>query len=160
MVAAGAGEVSREGAIHKWIGTFSKRHVRSSLGHGLLLSWREDPAAWASQRVRADLGPNRVGVQTDLQMVGLRADVAHLKHQVPGDLPFDRKAPVLDGGRVQGWIQLAGLEDRAGGLPQRRLRIATGRGWRSVAERRNDTEQRREERQPGVERWVAAERLI
>src|SRR5881628_940503 len=40
MVAAGAQEVPREGAIQKGIGTPSRRRVQSSLWHRLPLSWR------------------------------------------------------------------------------------------------------------------------
>src|SRR5436309_13933937 len=156
MVAAGAQEVPREGAIHKGIGTPSRRRVQSSLWHGLPLSWQEGPPAQASLRVRAYLRSNRVGVQTDLQMVRLRSNIAHLKHHVLGDLPFHRKAPFLNGGRVQGRVELAGLEGCTIGAPGR---AATGRRRRSITER-NGAEQRSEQGQPGVEGRVAAERLI
>src|ERR1700687_5224680 len=150
MVAAGAREVPREGATHKSIGTCSRRQVRRALRYkdwwlvGVGLAVSEDTVGEAAglsapgaapSRVRGvctHLGLNRVGVQTDLQMVRLRTDITHLKHQVLGDLPFHRKAPVLDGGRAQGRIQLAGLEDRAIHAPRW---ATTGRRWRCVAER-------------------------
>src|SRR5207247_9830879 len=81
MVAAGAQEVPREGAIHKRIGTPSRRRVQSSLWHRLPLSCgscREGPAAYASPRVRAYLRSIRVGVQPAVQMVRLRASIASL----------------------------------------------------------------------------------
>src|SRR5207247_11129310 len=89
-------------------------------------------------------------------MVRLRANIAHLKHHVPGDLPFHRKAPILNGGRVQGRVELAGLEGCTIGAAGR---AGTGRWRRSITEREG-SEQGSGEGQSGVEGGVAAERLI
>src|ERR1051326_1974309 len=89
-------------------------------------------------------------------MVGLRSNITYLKHHVFGDLPFYRRAPFLNGGRVQSRVELAGLEDCTIGAPGR---AATGRRRRSVTER-DSAEKRSEHGQPGVEGRVAAERLI
>src|SRR5438445_5500878 len=100
VVAAGAWEIPCKGTAEKWIGTLSRRHVRSSLGHNLLLTCRQNTTAEASLRVLAHHGPNRIGIQSDLQVIRLRTDIAHLKRKVTGELPLDRQAPFLDGWRV------------------------------------------------------------
>ena len=69
-------------------------------------------------------------------MVGLAAHIAHRNHEVSGDLALHRKAPFLDGGREHGWIEAGGLINRAGGRPQRRLRVASGREGGILLERK------------------------
>src|ERR1035437_2228103 len=74
------------------------------------------------------------------QVVRLRTRVAQLKHEVFGDLPFYRKAPFLDGGRVHVRFHSPRVEDRAR-LALRRAAIGL-RGFASgtLANPRSPTE--------------------
>jgi len=47
-------------------------------------------------------------------MVGLAACVAHLEHQVPGELALHCEAPFLDGGREHIGVNASRLVDGAG----------------------------------------------
>src|SRR6266849_5944332 len=124
MVAGGAQIEPRNAVGHKGVRARPRRHVGRALRYNLPLAGWENAAADASLRVRAHLGRGRIAIHSDIGVVGLTTHIAHLKHEVFGDLAFHRKAPLLDGGREHVRIETRGLINRAG---LRYGRAASGR---------------------------------
>src|SRR5882672_60345 len=113
MVAGGAQIEPRNAVGHKGVRARPRRHVGRALRHNLPLVGWQNAAAEASLRVRAHLGRSRIGIHRDVCVVGLAAHIAHLKHEVFGELAFHRKAPFLHGGREHVRIETSGLISRA-----------------------------------------------
>src|SRR6266568_8229246 len=113
MVAGGAQIEPRNAVGHKGVRASPRRHVGRALWHSFSLADWENAAAGASLRLRAHLGRSRIGIHREACVVGLAAHIAHLKHEVFGDLAFHRKAPFLDGGREHARIETSGLISRA-----------------------------------------------
>src|SRR5438445_12429229 len=88
-------------------------------------------------------------------MVGLAARIAYLKHQVPGELALDGKAPLLDGGREHSGIDPAGL---IGGAGRKLVGAAAGRHRGSLIQRNQRKEtarsRGREQLLASVGRWI------
>src|SRR5262249_34663504 len=89
-------------------------------------------AAQASLRLVAHLGRRSVRVHGEIGVIRLAAHIAHLKHEILGELAFHCKAPLLDGGREHVRINGCRLIDRAW---LRYPGSTSGRGFRSPLER-------------------------
>src|SRR5206468_12167355 len=107
MVAGGAPTEPRNAGTDIGVRARRWRHVDRALRHhGPLTDWDRgaapcgSAAADASLRVLAHERRGVVGTERGCGVVGLAADIPHLRHQVIRELALNRLASILDGGRV------------------------------------------------------------